>query len=186
MAKLLFVRHGEPDYSPVTRRGWIGHGRDMAPLTEAGRDMAECVAEDPRLSGAELIVSSPYTRAMQTAAILSRRLDLNIEVETDLHEWLPDLTYSYAGEDASRRAHLALLENRGLCPPGFSPRYEELFAVFQRVKSCLLPYADRGKILVVCHAKVMRQFTRDPSIPYCGIREVDFTPDFQWHGFLPF
>ena len=28
---LVLVRHGEPDYSFVTERGFIGHGRDLAP-----------------------------------------------------------------------------------------------------------------------------------------------------------
>ena len=33
---LLLVRHGEPDYSDVDKRGYAGHGRDLAKLTEKG------------------------------------------------------------------------------------------------------------------------------------------------------
>lgn len=34
-------------------------------------------------------------RAMHTAAILSRELNLPFTVEFDLHEWLTDLTFRY-------------------------------------------------------------------------------------------
>ena len=36
MMDLLLVRHGEPDYSDIDERGYIGHGRDLAKLTEKG------------------------------------------------------------------------------------------------------------------------------------------------------
>ena len=38
--QILFIRHGEPDYSHVTERGFIGHGQDMALLTELGKEQA--------------------------------------------------------------------------------------------------------------------------------------------------
>jgi hypothetical protein len=31
---------------------------------------------------------------------------------------------------------------------------------------------------------VMRQFKFQPSIPYCGILEVDFDKDFKWCGWV--
>ena len=37
---LLLVRHGEPDYSDVDKRGYAGHGRDLAKLTEKGVQQA--------------------------------------------------------------------------------------------------------------------------------------------------
>lgn len=37
-----------------------------------------------------MILSSPYTRALQTAAILSRELNIDLQVEFDLREWQPD------------------------------------------------------------------------------------------------
>lgn len=33
---IFLVRHGEPDYSFCDERGYIGHGRDLAPLSENG------------------------------------------------------------------------------------------------------------------------------------------------------
>lgn len=96
---LLLVRHGEPDYSDIDERGYIGHGRDLAKLTEKGVRQAERAAEDTRLQGAELILSSPYTRALQTASIISRITQIPLTVETDLHEWMPDLSFMYEGPE---------------------------------------------------------------------------------------
>ena len=47
---------------------------------------AEAAARDPRLKNAEFIVSSPYTRALQTAQIISRETGLPVAVDLDLHE----------------------------------------------------------------------------------------------------
>lgn len=39
--KLILIRHGEPDYSLVTERGFKGHGRDLASLTPEGIEQAK-------------------------------------------------------------------------------------------------------------------------------------------------
>jgi broad specificity phosphatase PhoE len=80
MTKLVLIRHGEPDYSYVTERGFKGHGRDLGQLTASGIEQAKLAAKDSRLDGAELIVASPYTRALQTAAIISKERNLDISI----------------------------------------------------------------------------------------------------------
>ena len=57
------------------------YGRDFAPLGPAGVEQAERAAADPRLQTAELIVASPYTRALQTAQIISRHTGLPVQEE---------------------------------------------------------------------------------------------------------
>ena len=74
MTTFYLVRHGEPTYKPVDVRKFIGHGRDLAPLTKNGIEGVKKTANDSRLKNCEIIVSSPYTRALQTAAILSKEL----------------------------------------------------------------------------------------------------------------
>lgn len=49
--KIVFVRHGEPDKTIVDQRGFIGQGRDMAPLTELGVKQAEEVSLSPLFEG---------------------------------------------------------------------------------------------------------------------------------------
>lgn len=46
MTKLIFVRHGEPDYSKVSERKYIGHGKDLADLTSLGKEQARKAARD--------------------------------------------------------------------------------------------------------------------------------------------
>lgn len=57
--ELLLIRHGEPTYEVVTKRGYKGHGRDLGPLTTLGIKQAKTVAKDKRLQGAEIIIASP-------------------------------------------------------------------------------------------------------------------------------
>lgn len=90
MALFYLVRHGEPTYDHMLENGFWGFGRDFAPLTEKGKQQAKMTAKDIRLKDAEIIVSSPYTRALQTAQIISRETGIPVEVEIALHEWMPD------------------------------------------------------------------------------------------------
>lgn len=82
------IRHGEPDYSEASTKMYHDIGIELSPLTENGRIQIKKVAEDPRLQNASIIISSPFTRALQTAAILSKELGLDMIVETDLNEWM--------------------------------------------------------------------------------------------------
>ena len=93
MALFYLIRHGKPDYTSVDKRGFPAFGRDLAPLSEGAKQQISMMAKDERLQGASFIVSSPYTRALQTAAIISKETGIEIQVEVDLHEWLPDLSF---------------------------------------------------------------------------------------------
>lgn len=102
MALFYLIRHGEPDYDAVADLGFFGFGRDLAPLTEMGIKQAEKTANDSRLQAADIIISSPYTRALQTAAIISRKINKGIIIEPWLHEWIADKTNTLSsGEEAA-------------------------------------------------------------------------------------
>gem|GEM_PF-2708897 len=49
--KIIFIRHGKPDYTPCWDRGFIGHGKDLACLTETGIAQAEEVSNNQLLHG---------------------------------------------------------------------------------------------------------------------------------------
>ncbi|MCL2461200.1 MAG: phosphoglycerate mutase family protein [Defluviitaleaceae bacterium] len=183
MLKIVFVRHSEPDYLSVHERKYIGHGLDLAQLTENGFQIAEKASYDSRLDDAEIIVSSPYTRALQTAAIISKNRGLDIKVELDLHEWMPDLTFRYSSKEQATNARLYCIENRGIRPENSEVAFENLETVFERAKKALLRYGAYKKIIVVTHGVVMRQFAFEPDIPFCGISEIDFDESYPWAGF---
>ncbi len=69
MTTYYLVRHGEPDWELNERHGLKGHGRDLPPLTEIGILQAKKVSLDKRLQDSQIIICSPYTRAMHTADI---------------------------------------------------------------------------------------------------------------------
>ncbi len=179
MQKIVFMRHSEPDYTFVEERKYIGHGIDLAQLTEKGIQIAENASFDSRLNGGEIIVSSPYTRALQTAAIISKNRQLSIKVELDLHEWMPDLSFRYSSNEEARKVNRLCIEQKGVCPDDSMIKFENLEDVFNRAKKALLRYNGYKKIIVVTHGIVMRRFVFEPNIPYCGILEVDFDESFS-------
>jgi len=184
MTRVVFIRHGEPDYTDVRNKNYAGHGVNLAQLTEAGIEQAEEVSHDKRLDSAEIIISSPFTRALQTAAIISKNRNLNIKVELDLHEWHPDLTFQNSTYEDMRNAVRLCTAHKGVCPPDCEVLFENLEDVFTRVKNCLLKYKDYKKIIVVAHGVVMRQFGYEPEIPFCGIKEIGLDEHFAWCGFV--
>lgn len=181
---IVLVRHGEPNYQNVTERRFIGHGRDLAELTCDGIKQAETASKDDRLNGAELIVSSPYTRALQTAAIISKNTGLDIKIETDLHEWLPDITFQFDSDDYAIEAAHECHKFQGVHKKECKYHWEDLSTVSKRAYQCLYKYLDYKKIIVVSHGIVMRQFVFQNKIPYCGILETEFSLDTKWKGFI--
>ncbi|HBN86456.1 MAG TPA: histidine phosphatase family protein [Clostridiales bacterium] len=93
MSVFYLVRHGKHDYDLVSGRNFIGHGLELAPLTDEGVNQAIECSKQLLKEKCDLIISSPYTRALQTAAILSKNLHLDIKIEIDLREHELDLTY---------------------------------------------------------------------------------------------
>jgi broad specificity phosphatase PhoE len=168
----------------VTERKFIGRGLDFGQLTDAGVEQANAVSSDPRLSSAEFIVASPYTRALQTAAIISKNTGLEIKIETDLHEWSPDTTQQYSGSEYVDSSFAECMAFKGERSPDAKYNWESLSSVAKRAIECLYKYENSKKIIVIAHGMVMRQFVYAEYIPYCGILETDFDRDFKWGGFV--
>ena len=118
VTQIYLVRHGEPDYAPIDSRGWPGMAADSAPLTALGAKQAQELADV--LSGirATYLVSSPFTRALHSAAIIGHRLALGVRVDYDLRDWLPDHTGSWRGVADVRAAHAEFEAYDGEWPDG--------------------------------------------------------------------
>jgi broad specificity phosphatase PhoE len=180
---IIFIRHGEPNYTPCDERGFIGQGRDMAPLSQYGVEQSENVSRCNLLTGSQLIVSSPYTRALQTAAIISRNTQIPIQVEIDLHEFIPDKTFRMKGAEESHQLHKDFCECKGVYPVGETRNWETIDEIIGRVKPVLEKYMNYNKIIVVAHGGVIRRFVGKGIIEYCKPYEVKFDKEyncFQW------
>lgn len=169
-----FVRHGQTDYSERNTRIYQGFGVNLAPLTEAGVRQIEEAARDPRLKGADLILSSPYTRALQTAAILSKALMAPIAVETGLHEWLANKHYIYEDEETAENACREYEAHHGQYPGGEEKAWESAEMIRERVLPVLRKYAHCEKVVVACHGMMMQAVTGCPHPENGGIVEFTF------------
>jgi uncharacterized phosphatase len=165
MAIFYLLRHGEADYALAERLRLKGHSRDLVSLTERGVAQIEETTVELRHLGIQLIVSSPMTRALQSAAIVSRLLDLPLRVEFDLREWAPDLTYSYDSVSVVEAASAEFSRHGGEWPAGQSRAWEPRAMVRERVAKVLDQYAHVERVLVVCHSGVIGALTGQPVIP---------------------
>lgn len=156
MALFYLIRHGEPDYEVVSKLGFYGFGRSFAPLSERGVKQADETAKDARLMGADLIICSPYTRALQTAAIISRVIDKEIIVEPELHEWIVDKTNSITSSEEVAMLGKQFQEYKGVYPEGQEMRWETLSSLKTRIKCVADKYANYNKVIIVGHGMAFR------------------------------
>lgn len=153
------VRHGEPDYSERNTKIYQGFGEQLCPLTAKGCEQIKQTAHDERLKDASIILTSPYTRAIQTAAILSKELGIDILIETDLHEWLANKHYIYEDYDTALYNLEEFDANNGCYPNGEEKDWESFELMKNRAIDVLQRYKDYGNVIVACHGRLMQALT---------------------------
>jgi broad specificity phosphatase PhoE len=169
--KFILIRHGEPRYDEVIERGYTGMGYELGKLTDNGVDQAKNRAKDPILKGANIIISSPYTRALQTASIISRLTNIELTVENDIHEWMPDTKFLFDLD--ANESFQEYLNAKGTRHVGHKYRWESYEDLKKRVQLSLIKYKNYEKVIVVCHGIVISTLTHfDDVIEHCGVREV--------------
>lgn len=184
--KVLLIRHGEPCYENVRSLNLVSYVAELTPL---GVAQAEEVANDVRLQDADLIVSSPFTRALQTAAIISRKTQIPLIVEPKFHEWLGDTSHIFTlspkyGRDAYHEFYDNNFERNSTC----IYNWESASHIAERAFSGMKEYYEMGykKIIVVAHAMFIRTFGYDKQqIPHCCVYEYDFDENSHYKGFIP-
>lgn len=156
--KIIFVRHGEPDYSELEERSYIGFGINLAPLSEMGRQQVQKLSKNPLLSSAEIIVSSAVTRALETASYVVCATGLPLRVEPLLHEW---------------QVYKTGIENKGELLPNSPIQYETATEMKSRFLECMSKYREHQTVVVVAHRMLMRQFVPNEKIDFCQVIECE-------------
>ena len=157
MATFYFIRHGQMDMSMAEKKFYKGFAFNMMTLSEKGMEQIHETAKDARLKDAELIITSPYGRTMHSAAILSKELNLEIRVETDLHEWLADgVSYEFLPNEAAEEAYRSLTQNQGHHPKGAQCLWESAEQMKERVMNVLEQYKEYNAVIVMCHGTLMQ------------------------------
>jgi broad specificity phosphatase PhoE len=173
--KLIMVRHGEPNYKPCEERNFLGHGMELAPLSFTGIEQAKNVAQNKLFNNAEIILSSPYPRALQTATYIAIETKLDVIVEMDLREWQPDLTFQCRSHKDASNAYKDYRLNNGLYPANEKRNWETTQLVLNRATECLNRYSFKyRKIIVVAHGELIRCLAGGDNVDYCGVVEFDF------------
>lgn len=166
------MRHGEPDWDLVDGDHWRGAANDLAPLTRLGEKQARQTADLLHRDAPSLVLSSPMTRALQTAALVATELSVALKVDMDLREWLPDDSYQWTSASEVLIAYKEMIGN-GDVRPNDSCRWEPLAAVRARAVRVLKPYAMSDiSVLVVCHEVLIHALTGEQRTAHAEVRRL--------------
>jgi broad specificity phosphatase PhoE len=169
MSVVYLLRHGEADFTLPARWGAPGWGADLAPLTPRGVEQIRAVAEALQRLRPQLIISSPMTRALQSALLLSGLLQLSCTVEFDLHEWVPDRSFAWTSLEDALAAIADLDVAQGEWPPGETRAWEPLSSVRARALGVLTRYRNGAPVAAVCHGMLIRSLTGRRTVGFAEI-----------------
>ena len=167
--KIIFVRHGEPDYHELEERSYTGFGMDLAPLSKEGRQQAQELCQNPLLGSADILVSSAVTRALETAFYVSCATGLPLRVEPLLHEWQ---VYE-SGIENFEKARTLFLENKGELLPNSPIQYETAAEMKSRFLESMAKYREHQTVVVIAHRMLIRQFVPSEKIDFCQVIECE-------------
>lgn len=179
--EIILVRHAEPDYSEVDCRGFLGFGRDLAPLTKNGIEQACAVSQNDLLINSEIIISSPYTRALQTASIISTNLSLNLAVEVGFQERLPDVKNELKTKEEFQNSFAEYNFYKGIHTDKKIYHWESVEQQINRIRQSLSKFAVYKKIIIVTHGELIRRFAA-VRLPFCGLVQIEYDKEFNFLG----
>ena len=164
MKTIIFVASGETNKDFLNYH-YSGFGREIVPLTEKGKQQAKKAAEQIKDDKGEVIISSPYTRALEAASIISRDLNIDLEVEPGLHDWIPKDPYDSTSDYSFKPAYNTFIAYNGNRDPLHRYRYESLPEMKDRVIRSLDKYLKAHEvIIVVSHSMVSKVFDWDTKL----------------------
>jgi len=181
MSKLILVRHGE---SSGNRDRIFATSPHDLPLTELGyRQAHEAAQRIGQLFRPELVVTSAYLRASETARIIAGALALPLEIEPNLHE-------REVGSHRGRSYDSFLTEpdydpqRPWLWKPQGGESYEEVQARVGPILDRLAAAHTARDVVIVSHGGVMTTLwayvagTWDEAYapPNCGMVLIEHSP----------
>ena len=173
MTRFFLVRHGETEWNRIHRI----QGSSDIPLNDTGRAQALAVGGVLARHRFDLIVSSPLSRAMETATIIARRMGMPLPLPV---QSLVERHYGEA-EGCTREE----LDSRfpGDAPvPGREPREEVQKRVIRTLHDLAIRH-PRADILVVSHGGVIRSVVEHAApgqysepIKNCSVHSFEHSP----------
>jgi broad specificity phosphatase PhoE len=158
---VIVARHAQSEWNVHFGRTRTDPGIPDAPLTELGRAQARLLADRLARHGVKRLVSSPYRRTLQTAAIVAERLGCPIEVEPLVRE-----RNAFSCDQGSRPDELARLWPAlafGHLTDGWWGRpVEPVESVLERAarfREHAAAWSDRREVAVISHWGFIRSLT---------------------------
>ena len=146
---LILVKHSMPEMEQ-------DRPANTWKLSEEGQRRAQRLAEHLKEYGAEAIVSSAEPKAKQTADIIARHLQLNVQILLDLHEH--DRTnVSYLPHDAFQASMRAFFQKPDELVFGRETA-EQAYTRFNRAVHSILNEHRNKTVVIVTHGTVISLF----------------------------
>ena len=151
---ILLARHGETEWNRDRRF----QGQLDVPLNDVGREQARALAETAAAEDLRALVTSPLSRARETAEIVGERLGLEPRVddrlkEIDVGDWERRHKPDVEREDPEAWAAFRAAGAEWRFPGGESLQEQQ-----DRVVAALVDVTQAGTLpaLLVCHRGVIR------------------------------
>ena len=171
MTTFYFIRHGEDISEYIETKIYKGFGMNMITLSENGISQVKKLKDDERLKDARIIVTSPYGRALHTAAILSKELGIDLAVETNLHEWIADKDYNYLSMEEAGKSYIEFYENHGIKNKDCKYNWEDKDIMKKRILKVLEKYKSYDKVIIVTHGAMIKYFLNVEHPDYASVTE---------------
>ncbi|MDP9176316.1 MAG: histidine phosphatase family protein [Gemmatimonadota bacterium] len=175
MTRVVLIRHGEVDFDLLNDSNSIFQGAryDLVPLSKRGIEQIELLSE--QLSGEDfsLVLTSPYTRNLQSCSLLSRALGLSFRVEPNLHDWLPErdpAIWPTRSEQLARSNEYVACIATGVFP--VKPAWETADDIRVRVGAVLNRYCHLESLLVVTHKAVIELLSKVNDVPLASATRI--------------
>ena len=153
--KIYFVRHGESELNIGNREQGAGGS-----LSDLGRRQAEFVSKRFTNIPIDIVVTSPYPRAKETAGIISSRIKTEFVDSEFLTERRPPTKFiGVKNDDPEYQEVKRVMQEKRLLDPAWKYEDEDTFIDLRDRAQNALEYLkglDKEHILAVTHAGILR------------------------------
>lgn len=183
---ILLIRHGNPNYKDCLisqNKAGIPINLNNAGLSTEGIQNCKNVADVISSFKPEVIISSPLTRALQTAIIFSHSGSYPLFIEKDLTEWLTNCSITINGKDEYNRMLEEVTQHNGIYDKTCKYIWESFDELKNRAFNVISKYIkEYKKIVVVSHKMLIFQLT-GVSTSFCEYITTNLN-DIQNRGII--
>lgn len=148
MTKFILLRHGATDYRGIDNY-------NFAHLSEKGILEIEKAAQNSVFGDSDILISSPLTRAIESAYIISNKYGLDVKIYDDLREWEPTYKKCIISKQEfinnyriARNQWQEVLDNKEVI---YNLNFESFESVKERALNTLNNFLNYDKVIVVSH-----------------------------------